>query len=162
MKDDNRRIHIEGSEGIIAGSTVDAGGDVIVNGQKVTNITLNTTYQNLVKRKEELEVLIKNLPPENQMRSHSIAELEELLKTEEQYKRDIIQLAEKFSRLTIDSESLMQARTLFLQGFYEEADKLLDKGDLKKDKEAVLLEEQKLETALEQIKKKKEQVANGY
>ncbi|MCB9351212.1 MAG: hypothetical protein H6573_27495 [Lewinellaceae bacterium] len=52
MADDNRPIHIEGSQGILAGNTIDAGGDVIVNGQKVTNIFQNTAYQDPVKRKK--------------------------------------------------------------------------------------------------------------
>ncbi|MCB0547382.1 MAG: hypothetical protein KDD19_07305, partial [Phaeodactylibacter sp.] len=116
MADDNRPIHIEGSQGVLAGNTIDAGGDVIVNGQKVTNIFQNTAYQDLVKRKKELEELIRNLPAENAVCRKAGVELEELLNKEAQFKKDVIQLAESFSRINIDSERLARAKALFSEG----------------------------------------------
>ena len=162
MAEDNRPIHIEGSQGILAGNTIDAGGDVIVNGQKVTNIFQNTAYQDLVKRKKELEELIRNLPAENAVCRKAGVELEELLNKEAQFKKDVIQLAESFSRINIDSERLAQAKALFSEGAFEEADRLLNKSDLKRDQEAVLLREQQLDSALEEVKRKKEQIADEY
>lgn len=162
MAEDNRPIHIEGSQGILAGNTIDAGGDVIVNGQKVTNIFQNTAYQDLVKRKKELEELIRNLPAENAVCRKAGVELEELLNKEAQFKKDVIQLAESFSRINIDSERLAQAKALFSEGAFEEADRLLNKTDLKRDQEAVLLREQQLDSALEEVKRKKEQIADEY
>ena len=162
MADDNRPIHIEGSQGVLAGNTIDAGGDVIVNGQKVTNIFQNTAYQDLVKRKKELEELIRNLPAENAVCRKAGVELEELLNKEAQFKKDVIQLAESFSRINIDSERLAQAKALFSEGAFEEADRLLNKTDLKRDQEAVLLREQQLDSALEEVKRKKEQIADEY
>ncbi|MCB0597506.1 MAG: hypothetical protein KDD28_25720, partial [Phaeodactylibacter sp.] len=162
MAEDNRPIHIEGSQGILAGNTIDAGGDVIVNGQKVTNIFQNTAYQDLVKRKKELEELIRNLPAENAVCRKAGVELEELLNKEAQFKKDVIQLAESFSRINIDSERLAQAKALFSEGAFEEADRLLNKTVLKRDQEAVLLREQQLDSALEEVKRKKEQIADEY
>ncbi|MCB9351211.1 MAG: hypothetical protein H6573_27490 [Lewinellaceae bacterium] len=71
-------------------------------------------------------------------------------------------LLESFSRINIDSERLTQAKALFSEGAFEEADRLLNKSDLKREQEAVLLREQQLDSALEEVKRKKEQIADEY
>ena len=48
-------IRVENSQGVIAGSTVNAQGDVLVNGQKITNIYYSAQYQDLKNHKEKLE-----------------------------------------------------------------------------------------------------------
>ncbi|MEO0639035.1 MAG: tetratricopeptide repeat protein, partial [Bacteroidota bacterium] len=140
--------HIEGDNNV-AGSRITAGGDVMVGGDKTTNIYYNADYKALVERIEELEEDLAEIPLEKVARRLKKSQkLEILKKRQRDFRQEIIRLAETFTRIEIKGERLKQAKTLFEAGKFKEADTLLNYDDLKGDQERLLHIKEENEEAL--------------
>lgn len=114
------------------------GGNISIgNQQYITNIFHSSEWKKMEEEKEKLEKDIKfceylllkegNCDDEGIIKRLSEAknDLKNKLKEMEDFKHGILQLAETFSKIEIDSERLQEAYKLFLEGKYSEARTIL-------------------------------------
>lgn len=114
------------------------GGNISIgNQQYITNIFHSSEWKKMEEEKEKLEkdinfcesLLLKegNCDDEGIIKRLSEAknDLKNKLKEMEDFKHGILQLAETFSKIEIDSERLQEAYKLFLEGKYSEARTIL-------------------------------------
>lgn len=114
------------------------GGNISIgNQQYITNIFHSSEWKKMEEEKEKLEkdinfcesLLLKegNCDDEGIIKKLSEAknDLKNKLKEMEDFKHGILQLAETFSKIEIDSERLQEAYKLFLEGKYSEARTIL-------------------------------------
>ena len=114
------------------------GGDISIgNQQYITNIFHSSEWKKMEDDKEKLEKniqLFESLLLKEENRhdgllikglSEAKNDLKNKLKEMEDFKHGILQLAETFSKIEIDSERLQEAYKLFLEGKYSEARTIL-------------------------------------
>ena len=129
-------IRVENSQGVIAGSTVNAQGDVLVNGQKITNIYYSAQYQDLKNHKEKLEARfattrqkIEKYPDDEDFKKDLLLidqERNEVQKKLDDLQREVIQLAETFTKIPVNTDRLKLAQQHFEAGDYAAARAILD------------------------------------
>lgn len=129
-------IRIDHSQGVIAGSTVNAQGDVLVNGQKITNIYYSAQYQDLKSQLDELEAnfattrqRIDKYPDDKEFQTELLAidqKRNEVQKKLDELKSEVIRLAETFTKIPINTERLKLAQQHFEAGNYTEAKAILN------------------------------------
>lgn len=123
---------------VLTGNINSNGGNISIgNQQYITNIFHSSEWKKMEEEKEKLEKDIKfceslllkegNCDDEGIIKRLSEAknDLKNKLKEMEDFKHGILQLAETFSKIEIDSERLQEAYKLFLEGKYSEARTIL-------------------------------------
>ena len=123
---------------VLTGNINSNGGNISIgNQQYITNIFHSSEWKKMEEEKEKLEKDIKfceslllkegNCDDEGIIKRLSEAknDLKNKLKEMKDFKHGILQLAETFSKIEIDSERLQKAYKLFLEGKYSEARTIL-------------------------------------
>ena len=125
-----------------------AGGDinVIINDFIMNSPDYKLLQERIKKAQRKLEN-VKELTAKKQLRE----ELENLYKLEKEFKVDILRLADIFSRMEVRTERLRQARQLFEEGKFKEADAILKEEDLASDQFNLIIYADYLEFHLNNI-----------
>ncbi|MFM7439261.1 MAG: tetratricopeptide repeat protein [Snowella sp.] len=89
-------------------------------------------------------------------------ELEQLEAQLEQFKENIVRLAETFSKIEINTERLRQAKDYFDQGQFREADAILQAEEMVKDLNKLLQKDQQLDQQKAEVRASREQIANEF
>jgi len=126
---------ISNSENINTGQ-INADGDVIFGGQKVTNIYYSNQYKELKSNHEKLDrdfeelQLQKSSNPGIDYFTKRLVEIDaersKLQKTITDFENEILKLAREFMRIPVNTERIKIARSHFFNGEYEKARKVLD------------------------------------
>ncbi len=145
---------LENVQNAIVGSTVTTeGGDVLVNGHKVTNYFYGAPYQDLKKQSDELDVRfdktqqkIERYPDDEDFKAELLTiseERNEIHKKLDDLKKEVIRLAETFTKLPINTERLNLAQQHFATGDYAAARAVLDAEQMGRELDALLLRERR-------------------
>ncbi|MEM9542220.1 MAG: tetratricopeptide repeat protein [Cyanobacteria bacterium P01_E01_bin.42] len=131
---------------------------------EVKNIYIQSAdYQNLVERIEEKKELLELLPQTKQQRrlqlSGEIGELEQQL---EEFKENVIRLAQIFSKIEINTERFKQAKAHFEKGEFREADAILKAEEMSQDLNKLIAREEELDRKKVEVKEGREQIANEF
>jgi len=150
-------MHLENVQNAIVGSTVNADGDVLVNGQKVTNIFYSAQYQELTKQRNQLQERfdktrqkIDQYPDDEDFKVELWKideERQEVQNKLDDLKREVISLAETFTKIPINTERLRGARQHFEAGDYPAARAILDAEQMGSELEALLHQKGQLQQA---------------
>ena len=89
-------------------------------------------------------------------------ELQQLEAQLEQFKENIVRLAETFSKIEINTERLRQAKDYFDQGQFREADAILQAEEMVKDLNKLLQKDQQLDREKAEVRASREQIANEF
>jgi tetratricopeptide (TPR) repeat protein len=89
-------------------------------------------------------------------------ELQQLEAQLEQFKENIVRLAETFSKIEINTERLRQAKDYFEQGQFREADAILQAEEMVKDLNKLLQRDQQLDQQKAEVRASREQIANEF
>ena len=133
----------------------------ITNAQFVTQ---SVDYQELVQRladKQEL-VEIYQATGKTDKALKAGAELAELEQQLEAFKENVVQLAETFSKIAINTERLAQAKAYFEQGQFRAADAVLNAEEMGQDLERLNAREQQLDQEKTEIAQGKAQIADEF
>ncbi len=149
-------MHLENVQNVIAHSTITTdGGDVLVDGQKITNYFYSAQYQDLKKQLDELQEQfaktqqrIEKYPDEEEFKT-------ELLKIDtkrnerqnkiDDLKREVIHLAETFTKIPIKTERLRLARGHFEAGDFPAARAILDAEQMGSELDALLQQKEHIQ-----------------
>jgi hypothetical protein len=149
-------MHLQNVQNAIVSSTVTtAGGDVLINSQKVTNYHHSIQYQELEAQRKELQdrfenaqKRIKQYPDDEDFKVellHIAKERREVEKKLEEFKAEVIRLAETFTQIPLNTERLKRARQHFETGDYPAARAILDAELMGQELEALLQQKTRLE-----------------
>jgi hypothetical protein len=157
---------------VLTGNINSNGGNISIgNQQYITNIFHSSEWKKMEEEKEKLEKDIKfceslllkegNCDDEGIIKRLSEAknDLKNKLKEMEDFKHGILQLAETFSKIEIDSERLQEVYKLFLEGEYSEARTILMMEQALNEHEDLLKKREKLSQDIEENEKKLKQKA---
>ena len=140
---------LENVQNAIVGSTVTTeGGDVLVNGHKVTNYFYSSQYQDLKKQADDLRARfdmtqqkIEKYPADEDFKAELLTISEKRNKVDKQLhdlKQEVIRLAETFTKLPINTERLKLAQQHFEPGDYAAARTVLDAEQMGSELDALL------------------------
>ena len=150
---DTEKISIQNSQNVVAGE-INSKGDVIVGGNKITNIYLSSEYPRLLKEIEGLGQDLKDIPLDKTVsRLNKSEKLEEKRKQLQDFKQEVLRLAGTFSKIEINTERLKQAKMYFNQGKYREGDTILKTEELSHDQEYLLNAKESKNLELEELNK---------
>lgn len=151
---------------VLTGNINSNGGNISIgNQQYITNIFHSSEWKKMEEEKEKLEKDIKfceslllkegNCDDEGIIKRLSEAknDLKNKLKEMEDFKHGILQLAETFSKIEIDSERLQEVYKLFLEGEYSEARTILMMEQALNEHEDLLKKREKLSQDIEENEK---------
>ena len=120
------------------GVAVQAGRDANVT---VNNYQQSQDYQDLLAKRDDARENAQKYPDDTKFRQ-TLATAEQNL---ENFKRDVLKLAEEINKFPLNTERLKQAVALFDAHKYVEARKVLDAGEITQEQDALLAEQQKLQ-----------------
>src|SRR5262245_61020083 len=166
-------IQVENVQNAIVGSTVTtAGGDVLVNGQKVTNYFYSSQYQDLKKQLDTLEARflktqqkIKEYPNDEDFKTDLLqidGERTGIRNKLDDLKREVIRLAETFTKIPTDTERLKLARQYFEAGDYAAAHKVLDAKQMGIELDSLLNRDEQLQQQQAEIRARRTDMANEF
>jgi len=149
-------MQVENVQNAIVGSTVTtAGGDVLVNGQKVTNYFYSSQYQDLKKQLDTLDAgflntqqMSEKYPAEEYFKTELLkidGERTAIINKLDDLKREVIRLAETFTKIPIKTERLKFARQHFEAGDYAAARAILDAEQMGTELDALLNRDEQLQ-----------------
>ena len=95
----------------------------------------SSDYQRLFSKLQETQVPVDPSLPV----SPSSPFLDDLLRLENHFRRDVLELANVFLTLTVTSRRLTEARTLFEQGAFQAASDLLNPNELQLDQDQLFI-----------------------
>jgi tetratricopeptide (TPR) repeat protein len=168
-----REPQLQDVQNAIVGSTVTTeGGDVLVNGHKITNYFYSTQYQDLKKQADELEARfvktqqkIVKYPDDEDFKG-------ELLRISEQrnearkrlidFKQEVIRLAETFTKLPINTRRLKLAQQHFEAGDYAAARAVLDAEQMGSELDALLRRDEQMQQQQAEVQALRMDKANEY
>ncbi|MDH5624988.1 MAG: hypothetical protein OEY21_02685, partial [Nitrospira sp.] len=147
---------LENVQNAIVGSTVTTeGGDVLVNGHKVTNYFYSTQYQDLKKQSNELQERflktrqkIEKYPDDEDFKAELLNlsnRRNEVHKLLDDLKQEVIRLAETFTKLPINTERFKLAQQHFVTGDYAAARAVLDAEQMGSELDALLRRDEELQ-----------------
>ena len=140
-------------------SNVGAIGD---HNQVTQNIIVQSPdYQALMARIKDKKRLLR-LETDPLEKLEISGELEQLEAQLEQFKENIVRLAETFSKIEINTERLRQAKDYFDQGQFREADAILQAEEMVKDLNKLLQKDQQLDQQKAEVRASREQIANEF
>jgi hypothetical protein len=114
----------------ITGTTVHGSGNVVNTG----NMYKSADYLELKSELEKAEQNIKSYPDDFRFKQ----QLKEAQQKIEDFKRDVLKLAEDFSKIPINTERLRLAKQYFDTGDYQAARSILDAEGMSQDQGALL------------------------
>src|SRR5262249_12044650 len=166
-------MRVENVQNAIVGSTVTtAGGDVLVNGQKVTNYFYSSQYQDLKKELDTLEARflktqqkIKEYPNDEDFKTELLqidGERIDIRNKLDDLKREVIRLAETFTKISINTDRLKFARQYFEAGDYAAARAILDAEQMGTELDALLKRDEQLQQQQAEIKALRTDKANEF
>ena len=117
-----------------------AGRDAIQN-VTVNNYQKSQDYQDLLAKRNDARENVQKYPDDSKFRQ-DLATSEQNL---ENFKRDVLKLAEEINKFPINTERLKQAVALFNAQQYAEARKVLDAGEITQEQDALLAKQQRLQ-----------------
>ena len=117
-----------------------AGRDAIQN-VTVNNYQKSQDYQDLLAKRDDAKENVQKYPDDTKFRQ-ALTTAEQNL---ENFKRDILKLAEEINKLPLNTARLKQAVALFDAQKYAEARKVLDEKEITQEQDALLAEQQKLQ-----------------
>ena len=125
------------------GSITTDGGHAIVgnDNQIIQNFYHSASYQAMESQRQKLLGHIQKYPDDSDFRQ----ELARLLKQMEDFKRDVLKLAEDFQRIPLNTERLKLAKQHFDAGEYAQARAVLDAESITQEQDALLAEQQRLQ-----------------
>ena len=110
-----------------------------------------------------LEQDLKDIPLDKiESRLNKSKILEEKRRQLQDFKREVLRLAETFSKIEINTERLKQAKQLFIQGKYREADAILKEEELSHDQEQLLSAKEGKQREWDEINKQLLSNANEF
>jgi tetratricopeptide (TPR) repeat protein len=131
------------SSGIHTGSITTDGGHAIVgnDNQIIQNFYHSASYQAMESQRQKLLERIQKYPDDSDFQQ----ELARLLQQMEDFKRDVLKLAEDFQRIPLNTERLKLAKQHFDVGEYVQARAVLDAESITQEQDALLAEQQRLQ-----------------
>ena len=125
------------------GSITTDGGHAIVgnDNQIIQNFYHSASYQAMESQRQKLLERIQKYPDDADFRQ----ELAKLLREMEDFKRDVLKLAEDFQRIPLNTERLKLAKQHFEAGEYVQARAVLDAESITQEQDALLAEQQRLQ-----------------
>ena len=148
------KISVQDSNNVVIGNKINAKGDVIVGGTKITNIYLSLDYKQLLKEIEGLGQDLKDIPLDKTVsRLNKSKKLEGKRRQLQDFKQEVLRLAGTFGKIEINTERLKQARQYFTQGKFREADAILKTEELSHDQEHLLNAKEGKSRELEELNK---------
>ncbi|MBS0177572.1 MAG: tetratricopeptide repeat protein [Nitrospira sp.] len=165
--------HLENVHNAIVGSTVTTeGGDVLVNGHKVTNYFYSAQYQDLKTQDDELQehvektrAKIAKYPDDEDFKTDLLKLSEkrnEIRKKLEELKQEVIRLAETFTKIPINSDRLKLARQHFEAGNFSAARAILDAEQMGIELDDLLQREEHLQQQQAQVQALRMDKANEF
>lgn len=127
------------------------------NGASV-NFYHSADYKALQKQHEQAQQRVKDYPDDGNFRK----ELQVVQQQIEDFKRDVIKLAEDFTKIPINTERLRLAKQHFDAGEYQAAWAILDAESMGRDQEALLSKQQHLQAEQKEITDQLKNNANEY
>ena len=166
-------MRLENVQNAIVGSTLTTeGGDVLVNGQKVTNYFYSSQYQDLKKQLDTLEARflktqqqIEKYPNDEDFKTELLqidGERTDVRNKLDDLKREVIRLAETFTKIPINTERLKFARQHFESGDYSAARAILDAEQMGTELDALLNRDEQLQQQQAEIKALRIDKANEF
>jgi Tetratricopeptide repeat len=148
-------MHLENVQNAIVDSTITTeGGDVLVNGQKITNYFYSAQYQDLKKQLDKLQERFDKTRQKIEKYGEEDFIVEFLQIDEERQevqtklddlKQEVIRLAETFIKIPINTERLRLARRHFEAGDYPAARAILDAEQMGSELEALLQQKEHIQ-----------------
>lgn len=126
-----------------------------------TIVQISPEYNEYLSRIDQLEDLNK-FCPEGKKKEKYRADLQKITEEFENYKKKIIDLAETFQKIEINTDRLSIAKQYFDAGKFKEAQETLDKEQMSSDLDLLLREKKKLEIKNEDNKKKLRQNSEEF
>ena len=129
--------------GIHTGDITTNGGHAIVgnDNQIIQNFYHSASYQTMESQRQKLLSRIEKYPDEPDFQQ----ELAQLLQQMEDFKRDVLKLAEDFQRIPLNTERLKLAKYHFDAGEYPQARAVLDAESITQEQDALLAKQQQLQ-----------------
>ena len=124
-------------------------------------IVQSADYQALMARIKDKKRLLR-LETDPLEKLEISGELEQLETQLEQFKENIVRLAETFSKIEINTERLRQAKDYFDQGQFREADAILQAEEMVKDLNKLEQKDQQLDQQKAEVRASREQIANEF
>ena len=165
--------HLDNVHNAIVGSTVTTeGGDVLVNGHKVTNYFYSAQYQDLKTQADELQehfektlAKIAKYPDDEDFKADLLklsGTRNEIRKKLEELKQEVIRLAETFTKIPINSDRLKLARQHFEAGNFSAARAILDAEQMGIELDDLLQREEHLQQQQAQVQALRMDKANEF
>ena len=129
--------------GIHTGDITTNGGHAIVgnDNQIIQNFYHSASYQTMESQRQKLLARIDKYPDDTDFQQ----ELAQLLQQMEDFKRDVLKLAEDFQRIPLNTERLKLAKQYFDAGEYPQARAVLDTESITQEQDALLAKQQQLQ-----------------
>ncbi len=131
------------ASGIHTGSITTDGGHAIVgnDNQIIQNFYHSASYQAMESQRQKLQQKVAQYPADPDFRQ----DLAQLLQQMEDFKRDVLKLAEDFQRIPLNTKRLKLAKQHFEAGEYVQARAVLDAESITQEQDALLDEQQRLQ-----------------
>ena len=166
-------IQLQNVQNAIVSSTVTTeGGDVLVNGHKVTNYFYSAQYQELKTQADELHARfdktqqkIAQYPNDEDFKSELLnlsRERNEVHKQLDELKQEVLRLAETFTKIPINTERLKLARQHFETGDYVAARAVLDAELMGSELDALLQRDEQLQQQQAEVQALRMDKAHEY
>jgi len=129
--------------GITTGNLDASNGGIVLVGhsnQVTVNYQKSQEWQDFLTRRDELQELTQVLPNNPKHRQS----LTEHLRKMDDFKRDVLKLAEDITKIPLNTERLKQAVHYFEAGEYAKARAVLDVPELVQEQDSLLLRQQQL------------------
>ena len=111
----------------------------IASGENASiNFYQSTDYKDLQSRLEKAQQRVKKYPDDTELWQ----ELETLQQQLEDFKRDVLKLAEDFNKIPINTDRLLLAKQFFDEGNYQAARDTLNAAEISQDQTALLAKQQ--------------------
>jgi len=149
---------IKKSKNIVLRSTLKTGGGNIHIGD---NYYKSIEYKEFEKKIKRLERLIQLAESEEEQNEYE-SDLKNEQKNLKAFEEEIISLAEKFQKIDINTDLLIEAKSFFDKGEFEKARQLLNPDKISEETNALLNSRDKIETKFEDIQKKLKTKANEF
>ena len=132
--------------GIHTGDITTSGGHAIVgnDNQIVQNFYHSASYQTMESQRQKLLARIEKYPDDTDFQR----DLAQLLQQMEDFKRDVLKLAEDFQRIPLNTERLKLAKYHFDAGEYPQARAVLDAESITQEQDALLAKRQRQQEEL--------------
>ncbi|WP_259015059.1 tetratricopeptide repeat protein, partial [Emticicia fluvialis] len=152
---------IRNSKNVFTGSANTSGGDIRVG----DNFYKSLEYKDILKNITRLEKLLKSAETEEERLEYSVDLNDEKNKLEG-LKQDVLQLAETFQKIELNTEPLKLAKQYFDEGNYKEARAVLNAEQIAKKLESIeekeRVEEIRHEHKKQEFAQAREQIANEF